>query len=538
MTFYFSEPLDENATGASFRVILDWGNRWCSFTAHPRKVEVSGNQVVVSGLTNRGWPGWNRVGVGDRVWAYYYKDDRAFPASKRLRDLAGNEVATPRQSPCWCFPSTQTIELNNLTAPPALEGATAHPRWLTLTFDEMLDGNSVPAASAFTVKKTPPGGTEQTVSLAGAEPVAISGHRVTLTLAGPVAQGDVVTVSYAKPTSNPLRGPDGKAPSFSGQSVTNLVGMGPSVSQVAITSTPADGEAYAHGESIQVTLTFSDAVDVDTTSGKPRLKIKMAPAYGERWADYAGGSGTATLTFAYAVTESDRSTRGVAVLGDTLEFNGGVIFSTATQTDARLRHAGQGHDLDHMVDWRRSAPGVPWVTSVAITSNPIDDDTYALGETIRVTATFSEAVNVDAAGGTPRLAVRMAPYTWRKETDDKKRWADYSGGSGTAELTFDYTVAAVNRSYNGVAVLENALEFNGGTIRSAATPPVNAHLLYEGLWHDRKHKVDGKMPSLLGVTAAGTTVGVTYNEALDTDSVPPASAFTVKRTPQMEPRRR
>ena len=120
MTFYFSEPLDEDAVGSQFRVLLGWGSSWCSFTAHPRKVEVSGNQVVVHGLTNRGWPGWYRVGVGDRVRAYYYKDDRAFPASERLQDLNGNEVSTPNRSP-WAGRFRRAREpLNwiNLTAPP------------------------------------------------------------------------------------------------------------------------------------------------------------------------------------------------------------------------------------------------------------------------------------------------------------------------------------------------------------------------------------------------------------------------------------
>ena len=516
MTFYFSEALDENAVGAQFRVILDWGSRWCSFTAHPRKVEVSGSQVVVHGLTNRGWPGWYRVGVGDRVRAYYYKDDRAFPADERLRDLAGNEVSTPNRSPCWCFPSTRTIDLVNLTAPPALEGATAHPGWLTLTFDERLDGNSVPAGSAFTVTVN-----GSAVSLADVDPVVVSGETVTLVLASTLASTDVVTVSYTKPSGSPLRGVDGAVESFSTRSVTNLVGEESSVSQAAITSTPADGEAYAAGETIQVSLTFTEAVNVDTTGGTPRLKIKLAPDNGEKWADYASGSGTTTLAFDYTVVEPDRSTRGVAVLRDALELNGGAIRSTAAQKDAHLWYPGLGHDPDHMVDWHGSAPGVPWVTGVAISSDPGDDDTYALGDTIEVTATFSEAVTVDTTNGTPRLKIKMDPGYGEK-------WANYASGSGTNTLVFAYTVVDPNRSTQGVAVLGNTLELNGGTIRSTATTPVNAHLRYEGLDHDPNHKVNGTTPTLRSASVDGTRLVLTYDEALDEDSAPAASAFTVK----------
>ena len=343
MTFYFSEPLDEDATGCRFQVIFSWGygNVWGNFTARPRKGEVSGNKVVVVGLSWRpGWPGWERAQPSYTVRVYYFKDDRVVPASERLRDLAGNEVLTPHRSQDGAFPATRTIWIDNLTQPPLLERAAAHPRWLSLTFDETLDRDSAPAASAFTVTVN-----GSAVSLAAFEPVAVSGDIVTLALASPVSSTDAVMVSYAEPSVKPLRGTetDGAAPSFSARSVTNLVGTVPSVSQVAITSTPADGEAYAAGETVQVLLTFTEAVTVDTTDGAPRLRIKLDPAYGEKWADYSGGSGTATLTFAYTVAEPDRSTRGVAVLRDTLDLNGGTIRSVATpQTDAHRWISGTG----------------------------------------------------------------------------------------------------------------------------------------------------------------------------------------------------
>ena len=40
------------------------------------------------------------------------------------------------------------------------------------------------------------------------------------------------------------------------------------------------------------------------------------------------------------------------------------------------------------------------------------DDTYALGQTIRVAVTFSEAVEVDTSGGTPGLSIDMDPADW------------------------------------------------------------------------------------------------------------------------------
>ena len=524
MTLYFSEPLDEDSPRCCFGVLwyAPTGSRFFGsdlywfFTFTPREVRISGDKVEVFGLPRRAL-------VGQKVRGYLY-----FVAGYGLRDLASNEVWTTRSVYGGTYRATPAINLVNLTQPPLFQDAAAHPRWLTLTFDERLYGNSVPAASAFTVTVN-----GSAVSLAAAKPLAVSGNTLTLVLAAAVSSTDVLTVSYTKPAASPLRGQDGEALSFSGQSVTNLVEVVPSVSQVAILSTPADGEAYAPGETIRMSLTFTEAVAV---SGAPRLAIKMAPAYGERWADYVGGSGTTTLEFAYTVVEPDRSTHGVAVLQDRLDLNGGTIRSVATpQRDAHLWHPGLDHDPDHMVDWRRSAPGVPWVVGVAITSDPGDDDTYALGDIIQVKATFSEAMNVDATGGTPRLKIRLdfkAHYLDPHPYFVEDRWADYASGSGSTNLTFTYTVSELDRSTRGVAVPWSGLELNGGAIRSKAATPVNAHLRYEGLRHNRDHLVDGVAPTLQDVTVSGTKLSLAFSKALDRDAVPPASAFTVKRTPQ------
>ena len=556
MTVYFSEALDAEAVGGHFRVTLWDIQSGAMFTAEPREVKISGNKVTVVGL---GWGGQRaRVVNGARLYYYpgpapitsvmttwqwrngelhFRTQEQAPPAgggpsAATLRDLAGNEVWTPYDAPRRFpyegpggFPRTRTIDLRNLTAPPLLQSATAHPRWLTLTFDEALDENSVPAGGAFTVTVN-----GSAVSLASADPVAVSGDTVTLVLAAPVVSTDLVTVSYAQPSGSPLRGvEDGEARSFPDRSVTNLVGVVPSVSEVAISSVPAANGTYAPGETVQVKLTFTEAVIV---TGTPRLKIKLDPSYGEKWVDYGNGSGSTELTFAYTVVEPDRSTRGVAVLRATLDLNGGAIRSVGTGTEAHLWYGGLDHDPDHMVEWLRSAPGVPWVTGVAITSDPGDDDAYALGDTIEVTVAFSETVDVDTTSGTPRLKVRIARHRWWMHTDDAERWADYAGGSGTAELTFNYTVLAENRSTWGVAVLGSGLDLNGGAIRSTAAPPEDAKLRYEGLGDDRNHRVDGRVPALLTVAVAGTTLALTFSEALDENSVPPASAFTVQRTPQ------
>ena len=267
----------------------------------------------------------------------------------------------------------------------------------------------------------------------------------------------------------------------------------PSVSSVAITSDAGDDNTYAKDDVIQIALTFSEAVDV---TGSPQLAIDMDPAeWGEKQAGYQSGSGSTSLTFTYTVAEPNISTQGIAVLANTLELNGGTIQSASSQTDADLSHAGLDHDASHKVDWQQSSPDptpepteeptptpppAPSVSSVAITSDAGDDNTYAKDDVIQIALTFSEAVDVT---GSPQLAIDMDPAEWGEKQ------AGYQSGSGTASLTFAYTVAEPNVSTQGIAVLANTLELNGGTIQSASSQ-ADAALSHAGLGHDPKHKVD------------------------------------------------
>ena len=93
-----------------------------------------------------------------------------------------------------------TVAGDDTTAPQPLS-AKVNGAALAITFDEDLDAAANPANTAFTVKKTPAEGSEQTVALSATTPPSISGNTVTLTLASAVADDDVVTVSYTKPTT-------------------------------------------------------------------------------------------------------------------------------------------------------------------------------------------------------------------------------------------------------------------------------------------------------------------------------------------------
>ncbi|WP_330115143.1 Ig-like domain-containing protein [Pseudomonas sp. JS3066] len=95
----------------------------------------------------------------------------------------------------------------------------------------------------------------------------------------------------------------------------------------------------------------------------------------------------------------------------------------------------------------------PTVTSV---SSSTANGTYKAGDVISITVTFSEVVTVS---GTPRLTL---------ETGAIDRVINYSSGSGSNTLTFNYTVQAGDTNTDLDYLSTGALALNGGTIRDAA----------------------------------------------------------------------
>ncbi len=101
------------------------------------------------------------------------------------------------------------------------------------------------------------------------------------------------------------------------------------------------------------------------------------------------------------------------------------------------------------------------------------DATWSEGDNVDVTVTFSEAVEVDTAGGTPGIGVNLGGQTTAART------ADYVSGSGTAALVFRYTLVQGDGSHTAMGVAPDSLATGGGTIRSVATA-VDAALGHNG----------------------------------------------------------
>lgn len=86
----------------------------------------------------------------------------------------------------------------------------------------------------------------------------------------------------------------------------------PKITEVEVTSIPVRPNAYRTGESIDITVTFDQEVEVD---GLPLLSLYLGEPGNTSWrgARYHHGSGSRYLTFRYQVQPTDRDDDGIFI---------------------------------------------------------------------------------------------------------------------------------------------------------------------------------------------------------------------------------
>ena len=232
--------------------------------------------------------------------------------------------------------------------PPVLTGATVNGSTLVLTYDEALDGESRPVSGDFTVS-----GGDRVRAVTG---VRVNGSGVELTLDVGAEHGEAgILVSYTVPTgmgANPIRDVLGNdAEALSRESVTNETPdtTSPEVSILAISSNPGSDRTYAAGDEIEVTVTFSETVEVE---GTPQLRLRVGSR--TRTAGYLRGTDTAALVFGYEVADGDEDTDGVSIEAGRIALNGGTIKDEADNNAVRV-HGSVATQAGHKVDGVRPA---------------------------------------------------------------------------------------------------------------------------------------------------------------------------------------
>lgn len=122
------------------------------------------------------------------------------------------------------------------------------------------------------------------------------------------------------------------------------VGVRCSETSARITGTPSlsapgdDGE-WTQDEQIEVSISTTQAIAVNTAQGTPSVRVLLGDST-ERTAAYAGGSGTKTLVFRYTLVSGDGSHARVGLVADSLVLNGGHLRSVLTGRDLILDHGG------------------------------------------------------------------------------------------------------------------------------------------------------------------------------------------------------
>ena len=283
----------------------------------------------------------------------------------------------------------------------------------------------------------------------------------------------------------------------------------------SVTSTTADG-SYKINTTIPIKITFSEPVNV---TGTPQITLETGSS--DAVVNYASGSGSTDLIFNYTVASGHTSDLDYTS-SSALALNSGTIKDVVGNTsNLTLANPGATNSLGANKALEIIDTAVPTVSSVTSTSS---DGSYKIGDVIPIKVTFSETVVVS---GTPQLTL---------ETGSSDAVVNYSSGSNSDELIFNYTVAEGHVSSDLAYESTSALALNSGTINDAAGNSATLTLASPGasnsLSNSKALVIDGVVPTVSNVTS--TTNDGTYKLG---DAVAITISFsetmTVTGTPQL-----
>lgn len=184
-----------------------------------------------------------------------------------------------------------------------------------------------------------------------------------------------------------------------------------SIESIAVTSDPLQGNSYRRGETIAFGVTFDHEVVVDTSEGRPYLRVNFrekdnAAGYDRSLSSqnfqYVRGSGTATLVFEYIVRGNDKVVAGDFVYmrlnHNRLNLNGGAIRNPEGGRPADLTHPRQDFLDEHRLNGGR-AGSIAKLSGLAlsdVTLSPAFD-----ANTIIYTGTIDGGAAVTTVTATP-----------------------------------------------------------------------------------------------------------------------------------------
>ena len=414
----------------------------------------------------------------------------------------------------WSDPvDTRTVYLslpaNNVaTGEPAITGTAQAGQALTADASPIMDIDGVPSSFTYQWVRVDADGTSNPVDITDA-------NAATYTLTAADAGKKIkVQVSFTDELSGEEERTSAAYPS-SGTVTTAASTTAPALLSVTVTSTPRKTtDTYGAREHIEFSMTFDAPV---TVTGDPTFAFDLG---GASTATYYAGSGTATLRFSHAVTggsSGDQDTNGISWAQNAIALNGGTIAGTDNAVAAVLTHVAQSNLAGHKVDGRTTAVTAATVT-VAVTSTPTSlADTYGFGETIVITVTASEAVEVE---GDPEFEFSLTDMGGA--ANDVPATYDRTRSTATT-IVFTYTVQAGDRDNNGIWIGDHSRTFMldaNDRIRTASQQ-IDIDRSHPEKSTHADHKVNGSLgaptvppdptaPTLVSATATTLTIEWTH----------------------------
>lgn len=168
--------------------------------------------TIMGGVTANSVQTWREVVTG----AQFLRLDDYSTGPTDPWDASVGGGSTGQYDNKFAITAVYTPETTTDTTPPTFLSGYANSTTIGLTYSEALDTGSVPASSAYVVKRN---GSQAPTPLT----VSISGVNVTITLPQAVVSGETVTLTYIKPGINPIQDTAGNdAVAFTDNSLSNL----------------------------------------------------------------------------------------------------------------------------------------------------------------------------------------------------------------------------------------------------------------------------------------------------------------------------